>query len=194
MEGKEVISDTDSGIILHSGPDSPFTIMKDVITHTRAVKLKHQSLEDRLELCLLELKKLCIREAELTGRLSADYPVLPGEKPPQIRQRIGAAFKLDEQSIPQGTADSELNSVEAELSLQLQIYKAARRLCHEEHLSKAVKRSRLQQCKREEKKVKQLQETAFQLSSPRPGCISTRRDQGTSDDSSLSNSALLDEG
>ncbi|XP_071192028.1 innate immunity activator protein-like isoform X1 [Salvelinus alpinus] len=199
MEGKEEISDTDSGIILHSGPDSPFTIMKDVITHTRAVKLKHQSLEDRLELCLLELKKLCIREAELTGRLSADYPVLPGEKPPQIRQRIGAAFKLDEQSIPQGTADSELNSVEAELSLQLQIYKAARRLCHEEHLSKAVKRSRLQQCKREEKKVKQLQETAFQLrlqhgrSSPRPGCISTRRDQGTSDDSSLSDSALLDE-
>ncbi|CDQ72793.1 unnamed protein product [Oncorhynchus mykiss] len=180
MEGKEEISDTDSGIILHSGPDSPFTIMKDVITHTRAVKLKHQSLEDRLELCLLELKKLCIREAELTGRLSADYPVLPGEKPHQIRQRIGAAFKQDEQSISQGAADSELNSVEAELSLQLQIYKAARRLCHEEHLSKAQKTSRLQQCKREEKKVKQLQ-TAFQLhlqhgrSSPRPGCISTQR-------------------
>ncbi|XP_045068214.1 innate immunity activator protein-like isoform X2 [Coregonus clupeaformis] len=199
MEGKEEISDTDSGIILHSGPDSPCKIMKDVITHTRAVKLKHQSLEDRLELCLLELKKLCIREAELTGRLSADYPLLPGEQPPQIRQRIGAAFKLDEQSIPQGTEDSELNSVEAELSLQLQIYKAAQRLCHEEHLSKAVKRSRLQQCKREEKKVKQLQETAFQLrlqhgrSSPRPGCISTRRDQGTSDDSALSDSALLDE-
>ncbi|XP_036839730.1 innate immunity activator protein [Oncorhynchus mykiss] len=198
MEGKEEISDTDSGIILHSGPDSPFTIMKDVITHTRAVKLKHQSLEDRLELCLLELKKLCIREAELTGRLSADYPVLPGEKPHQIRQRIGAAFKQDEQSISQGAADSELNSVEAELSLQLQIYKAARRLCHEEHLSKAQKTSRLQQCKREEKKVKQLQ-TAFQLhlqhgrSSPRPGCISTQRDQGTSDDSSLSDSALLDE-
>ncbi|XP_064824285.1 innate immunity activator protein-like [Oncorhynchus masou masou] len=198
MEGKEEISDTDSGIILHSGPDSPFTIMKDVITHTRAVKLKHQSLEDRLELCLLELKKLCIREAELTGRLSADYPVLPGEKPPQICQRIGAAFKQYEQSIPQGAADSELNSVEAELSLQLQIYKAARRLCHEEHLSKAQKTSRLQQCKLEEKKVKQLQ-TSFQLhlqhgrSSPRPGCISTQRDQGTSDDSSLSDSALLDE-
>ncbi|KAK6319368.1 hypothetical protein J4Q44_G00105790 [Coregonus suidteri] len=199
MEGKEEISDTDSGIILHSGPDSPATIMKDMTTHTRAVKLKHQSLEDRLELCLLELKKLCIREAELTGRLSADYPLLPGEKPPQIRQRIGAAFKLDEQSIPQGTVNSELNSVEAELSLQLQIYKAVQRLCCEEHQSKAVKRSRLQQCKREEKKVKQLQETAFQLrlqlgrTSPRPGCTSTQRDQGTSDDSSLSDSALLDE-
>ncbi|XP_038826167.1 innate immunity activator protein-like [Salvelinus namaycush] len=199
MEGKEEISDTDSGIILHSGLDSPATIMKDVTTHTRAVKLKHKSLEDRLELCLLELKKLCIREAELTGRLSADYPLLPGEKPPQIRQRIGAAFKLDKQSIPQGAVNSELNSVEAELSLQLQITKAVQRLCCEEHQSKAVKRSRLQQYKREEKKVNQLQETAIQLrlqhgrSSPRPDCTSTQRDQGTSDDSSLSDSVLLDE-
>ncbi|KAL0978234.1 hypothetical protein UPYG_G00167810 [Umbra pygmaea] len=201
MEGKEEISDTDSGIILHSGPDSPTTVLKDVITHTRAVKLKHQSLEDRLQLCLLELRKLCIREAELTGRLSADYPLLPGEKPPQIRKRIGAAFKLDEQSIGLGTKVSELNSVEAELSLQLQIFEAARKLCNEEHLSKSVKRSRLQQCQREEKKVKQLQESAFQLrlqhgrSSPRPGCVNAPRvpDQGTSDNCSLSDSAVLDE-
>ncbi|XP_062323609.1 innate immunity activator b isoform X1 [Osmerus eperlanus] len=199
MEGKEEISDTDSGIILHSSPDSPTTVMKDVLTHTRAMKLKHQSLEDRLELCLVELKKLCIREAELTGRLSEDYPFLPGEKPPQVRRRIGAAFKLDKQSIPHGAGDSELNSVESELALQLQIHEASRRLCQEEHLGKAVKRSRVQQCKREEKKVKELQETAFQLrlqhgrTSPRPGCINTQRDQGTSDNSSLSDSVVLDE-
>lgn len=46
-----------------AGPDSPTTVTKDVATHTRAVKLKRQSLQDRLELCILELKKLCIREA-----------------------------------------------------------------------------------------------------------------------------------
>ncbi|KAJ7999545.1 hypothetical protein DPEC_G00195540 [Dallia pectoralis] len=199
MEGKEEISDTDSGVILHSSPDSPTTIMKDMITHTRAVKLKHQSLEDRLELCLVELRKLCIREAELTGQLSADYPLKPGEKPPLIRKRIGAAFRLDEQSIPHGLKDSELNSVETELSLQLQIYEAARKLCREEHLSKVVKRSRLQQCKREENKVKRLQESAFQLrllhgrSSPRPAGVSAPRDQGNSDDSSLSDWVHLDE-
>lgn len=46
-----------------TGSDSPTTHTKDVTTHTRAMKLKHQDLQDRLEICLLELKKLCIREA-----------------------------------------------------------------------------------------------------------------------------------
>lgn len=45
----------------------------------------------------------------------------------------------------------------------MKIYEAARKLCEEDHLSKAVRRSRVQQCKREEKKLKQLQETAFHL-------------------------------
>lgn len=199
MEGNGEISDTDSGIILHSGSDSPTSHTKDVTTHTRAMKLKHQALQDRLEICILELKKLCIREAELTGQLPKDYPLLPGEKPPQIRRRIGAAFKLDEQSIPRGAEESELNLVDAELSLQMKIYEAARKLCEEDHLSKAVKRSRLQQCKREEKKLKQLQEAAFHLrlehgrSSPLPAFNITQQDLGTSDDSSLSDSVVQDE-
>ncbi|KAA0707708.1 Innate immunity activator protein [Triplophysa tibetana] len=196
MEGKEEISDTDSGVILHSGPDSPTTVIKDVTHHTRVMKLKQQSLEDRLKLCLLELKKLCIREAEITGHLSSDYQLLPGEKPPQIRRRIGAAFKLDEPSFLQRPEDSELSSVEAGLALQQQIYLAAQRLCQEEHRSKGVKRSRQQQYLREEKKLKDLQEALFRLqlersrSSPRPGMIAQK---GTSDDSSLSDSAVLDE-
>ncbi|XP_026204580.1 innate immunity activator b isoform X2 [Anabas testudineus] len=197
MEGNGEISDTDSGIILHSGSDSPTTHTKDVTTHTRAMKLKHQALQDRLELCILELKKVCIREAELTGRLSDDYPLLPGEKPPQIRRRIGAAFKLDAQSFPQGTESHTL--VDAELALQMKIYEAARKLCEEDHPSKAVKRSRLQQYKREENKLKQLQEKAFQLrlehgrSSPLPAFNIAQPDLGTSDDSSLSDSVVQDE-
>ncbi|KAK5872257.1 hypothetical protein PBY51_012973 [Eleginops maclovinus] len=199
MEGNGEISDTDSGIILHSGSDSPMTHTKDVTTHTRAMKLKHQDLQERLEICLLELKKVCIREAELTGRLSDDYPLLPGEKPPQIRRRIGAAFKFDEQSFPRGAEESELSFVDAELALQMKIYEAARKLCEEVHPSKAVKKSRLQQCRREEKKLKRLQETAFQLrlehgrSSPLPAFNIAQLDVGTSDDSSLSDSVVQDE-
>ncbi|KAM9759282.1 innate immunity activator b isoform 2-T3 [Menidia menidia] len=200
MEGTGEISDTDSGIILHSGSDSPTTHTKDVTTHTRAMKLKHQELQERLELCILELKKLCIREAELTGKLSEDYPLRPGERLPQIRRRIGAAFKLDELNIPRKSEGSELNLVDAELALQMKIYEAARKLCEEDHLSKAVKKSRLMQCKREEKKLKQLQEMAFQLrlehgrSSPLPAFNITQPDLGTSDDcSSLSDSVVQDE-
>lgn len=37
---------------------------------------------------------------ELTGKLSSDYPLLPNEKPPQIRRRVGASFKLDEVLLP----------------------------------------------------------------------------------------------
>ncbi|XP_036386221.1 innate immunity activator b isoform X1 [Megalops cyprinoides] len=199
MEGKEEISDTDSGIILQSGSDSPTAPVKDVTTHTRAIKLKQQSLEDRLELCLLELRKLCIREAELTGKLSSDYPLRPGEQPPRIRRRIGASFKLDAGSILQAGENPELCSLEADLALQEQIFEAARKLCREEHLSKAVKRSRLQQRKRSERKVKELREAVFQLrlrlgrTSPCPGSSVELRDPGTSDDSSLSDSGLLDE-
>lgn len=59
--------------------------------------------------------------------------------------------------------DSQLSVVDAELALQMKIYEAARQLREEDHLSKAVKKSRSRQCKREEKKLKRLQEMAFQL-------------------------------
>ncbi|XP_022059227.1 innate immunity activator protein [Acanthochromis polyacanthus] len=200
IESKEEISDTDSGIILHSGPDSPTSPVKDLTTHTRALKLKHQSLEERLELCLLELRKLCIREAELTGTLPSDYPLMPDEKPPRVRRRIGASFKLDEGLIHLDQQDSELQALETDLALQRQIYEAARKLSLEDKLSKPQKKSRLQQCKREEKKVKELQEAVFQhrikseCSSP---CITTsagqNKDLCMSDDSSLSDVVALDD-
>ncbi|XP_048877963.1 innate immunity activator protein-like isoform X2 [Brienomyrus brachyistius] len=200
MGSREEFSDTDSGIILHSIPDSPTPPIKDVTTHTRAVKLKQQSLQDRLELCLLELKKLCIREAELTGELSSDYPLLPGEKPPRIRRRIGAAFKLDEESLRKNGEDSELHALEADLALQTQIYEAARRLSREQHLSRQVRRSRIQHCKLQERKMKELQESLFQLrlkmgrNSPRPRSAPGQKELATiSDDSSLSDAGVLDE-
>ncbi|XP_076597707.1 innate immunity activator protein [Chaetodon auriga] len=200
IESKEEISDTDSGIILHSGPDSPTSPVKDLTTHTRALKLKHQSLEERLELCLLELRKLCIREAELTGKLPSDYPLMPDEKPPRVRRRIGASFKLDEGLIHLDKQDSELQALETDLALQRQIYEAARKLSLEDHLSKPQKKSRLQQCKREEKKVKDLQEAVFQhriKSNCNSPCISTStsqsKDLNMSDDSSLSDVVALDD-
>ncbi|XP_024149298.1 innate immunity activator protein [Oryzias melastigma] len=200
MESKEEISDTDSGIILQSGPDSPTSPVKDLSPHTRALKLKHQSLEDRLELCLLELRKLCIREAELTGKLPSEYPLTPEEKPPRVRRRIGASFKLDEGLMQKNQQDSELQALETDLALQQQIYVAARKLSLEDNLSKPQKKSRLLQCKREERKVKDLQEAVFQhriKSECNSPCVSTSSSQNKdlcmSDDSSLSDVVALDD-
>uniref|UniRef100_A0A672KME1 Cytohesin Ubiquitin Protein Inducing domain-containing protein n=1 Tax=Sinocyclocheilus grahami TaxID=75366 RepID=A0A672KME1_SINGR len=190
MDCKEEISDSDSGIILNSGPDSPTSPVKDLSTHTRAMRLKQQALEDRLELCVLELKKLCIREAELTGNLPSDYPLLPDEKPPQVRRRIGAAFKLDEGFISQDGEESELHALEADLALQRQIYEAARKLSLEEHISKPVRKSRLQQCKREEKKLKELQD-AILKHRINHGCVSPQTYLCMSDDSSLSDAVKI---
>ncbi|KAM9752837.1 innate immunity activator protein [Menidia menidia] len=197
IESKEEISDTDSGIILHSGPDSPTSPLKELSTNTRALKLKHQSLEERLELCLLELRKLCIREAELTGTLPSDYPLMPDEKPPQVRRRIGASFKLDAGLISQDQQDSELQALETDLALQRQICEAARKLSLEGNLSKPQKKSRLQQCKREEKKVKELQEAVLQhrikSECNSPIMPSQTKDLCMSDDSSLSDVVALDD-
>ncbi|XP_037131386.1 innate immunity activator protein isoform X2 [Syngnathus acus] len=200
IESKEEISDSDSGIILHCGPESPTSPVKESSTHTRALQLKQQSLEGRLELCLLELRKLCIREAELTGTLPSDYPLMPDENPPQVRRRIGASFKLDEGLIYLEKEDSELHGLETELALQRQIYEAVRKLSLEEKLSKPQKKSRVQQCKREEKKVRELQEAVFQCrirsecNSPCIGNISAKgKDLNMSDDSSLSDVVALDE-
>ncbi|XP_068608064.1 innate immunity activator protein [Brachionichthys hirsutus] len=200
VESKEEVSDTDSGIILQSGPDSPTPPVKDLTTNTRALKLKHQSLEERLELCLLELRKLCIREAELTGKLPSDYPLTPNENPPRVRRRIGASFKLDEGLIRLDKQDSELQTLETDLALHRKIYEAARKLSLEERLSKPQKKSRLQQCEREERKVKELQEAVFQhrikseCNSPRIAISNERsNDLSLSDDSSLSDVVALDD-
>lgn len=195
MESKDEVSDTDSGIILQSGPDSPVSPLKElkelkeVKELTFAVRKQQQALEERLEACLEELRALCLREAELTGVLPAEYPLKPGEKAPKIRRRIGAAYKLDEKAL---SREDPLSSLEQELALQLQIAEAARRLSREENLGRQARRQRKHAVLQEERKLQELER-----------CLGERRRHSgpgplgpglsASDDSSLSDGLLLEE-
>ncbi|XP_021492354.2 innate immunity activator protein isoform X3 [Meriones unguiculatus] len=191
MESKDEVSDTDSGIILQSGPDSPVSPMKEL---TNAVRKQQRALEARLEACLEELRRLCLREAELTGTLPAEYPLKPGEKAPKVRRRIGAAYKLDEWALHR---EDPLSSLERQLALQLQITEAARRLCAEENLSRQARRQRKHAALQEEKKLRELQRRLGDRrrnSEPPPTTVpSLGRELSVSDDSSLSDGLLLEE-
>ncbi|NXI34709.1 INAVA protein, partial [Galbula dea] len=193
--GMGEVSDTDSGIMLHSGPASPVSPPKERV---QAGRRQQHALEARLEACVQELRRLCLREAELTGTLPREYPLKAGEKPPKVRRRIGAAFKLDETLVLRGA--DPLSALERDLALQLQIAKAARRLCREENISKRLRKRRQTAALLEEQKLKDLENVLNQqrLLAGR-WLLSTGTGTGgaeelsASDDSSLSDTVLLEE-
>lgn len=196
MESKDEVSDTDSGVILQSGPDSPVSPLRELREAkelTYAMRRQQRALEERLEACLEELKGLCLREAELTGILPAEYPLKPGEKAPKVRRRIGAAYRLDEGAL---RGQDPLSSLEQELALQLQIAEAARRLSREEKLGRQARRQRKHAVLREEEKLRALERCLEQRrhrGSLPAAALPLGRELSASDDSSLSDVLLLAE-
>ncbi|NXH96254.1 INAVA protein, partial [Pachycephala philippinensis] len=194
------------------GPDSPVSPTKE---RGRAGRGRQQVLEAQLDSCVQELRRLCLREAvsrargppacphmlpwlcsvflccpqELTGTLPREYPLKAGEKPPKVRRRIGAAFKLDEIVVLRG-----VDPLERERALQLQIAEASRRLCHEENIGRRVRKRRQTAALREEQKLRDLEQVLSQRR-----LLAGQRDTGTaeelsaSDESSTSETGLLEE-
>uniref|UniRef100_A0A8C4WG12 Innate immunity activator n=1 Tax=Gopherus evgoodei TaxID=1825980 RepID=A0A8C4WG12_9SAUR len=185
----------ESGLLVSSpvGQDSPVSPLKDL---TQAVRKQQQELAARLEACLAELRKLCLREAELTGILPQEYPLKQGDRPPKVRRRIGTAFKLDEKTIILQGADP-LSTLERDLALQLQIAAATHRLYREENISKHIKKRRKNIMLKEEKKLKELENALNECrltATQEPRASNTALGElSTSDDSSLSDAILLEE-
>ncbi|XP_059723697.1 innate immunity activator protein isoform X4 [Haemorhous mexicanus] len=184
-------SDMDSGIMLHSGHDSPVSPPKERV---QVGQRQQQALEAQLDGCIQELRRLCLREAELTGTLPCEYPLKAGEKPPKVRRRIGAAFKLDEIAVLRG-----VDPLERERALQLQIAEASRRLCREENIGRQVRKRRQTAALREEQKLRDLEQVLSQRR-----LLAEQRDTSTakgpcpielsaSDESSMFDTGLLEE-
>ncbi|XP_058499176.1 FERM domain-containing protein 4B isoform X2 [Solea solea] len=108
------------------------------------LRKKEQEIQDILAKKTKELKKICLREAELTGKLPKEYPLSSGERPPQVRRRVGTAFKLDD--LFPYNEDPFLRNLESRFALQQKIVEAAKKLANESELCKTVKKKRRRNC------------------------------------------------
>ncbi|XP_059516067.1 FERM domain-containing protein 4A isoform X1 [Myotis daubentonii] len=199
MGSKGKIISGSSGSLLSSGSqesDSSQSAKKDMLA---ALKSRQEALEETLRQRLEELKKLCLREAELTGKLPVEYPLGPGEEPPVVRRRIGTAFKLDEQKILPKGEEAELERLEREFAIQSQITEAARRLASDPNVSKKLKKQRKTSYLNALKKLQEI-ENAINENRIKSGKKPTQRasliiDDGNigSEDSSLSDALVLED-
>ena len=122
--------------------ESVSTAKSDIVAKLQTRK---ETLKAILDKKTLELKQLCIEEAELTGVLPAEIPLQPGESPPQFRRRVGTAFTYPENLIQDSgksnnKEDAIIASIELELKIQSRIAEAALSLANDTSASKAVRR------------------------------------------------------
>ncbi|KAM9750770.1 FERM domain-containing protein 4B isoform 2-T2 [Menidia menidia] len=120
------------------------------------LRKKEQEIQDILVKKTKELKKICLREAELTGKLPKEYPLSSGERPPQVRRRVGTAFKLDD--LFPYNEDPFLRNLESRFALQQKIVEAAKKLANEAELCKTVKKKRRRNCLDAMHKLQQIED------------------------------------
>nr|XP_046253163.1 FERM domain-containing protein 4B-like isoform X3 [Scatophagus argus] len=120
------------------------------------LRKKEQEIQDILAKKTKELKKICLREAELTGKLPKEYPLSSGERLPQVRRRVGTAFKLDD--LFPYNEDPILRNLESRFALQQKIVEAAKKLANEPELCKTVKKKRRRNCLDAMHKLQQIED------------------------------------
>ncbi|TWW61513.1 FERM domain-containing protein 4B isoform X2 [Takifugu flavidus] len=161
------------------------------------LKKKEKDLQEKLAKKLEELKKICLREAELTGQLPKEYPLAAGEKAPHVRRRVGTAFKLDD--LFPYDEDPYLRNLESRFALQQKIVEAALKLSSEGDIAKTVKKKRKNNFLDAMRKLEEIEKeiNAYRI---KKGKKPTQRasliiadDVNPSDLSSLSDSLTLDD-
>ncbi|TRY72851.1 hypothetical protein DNTS_006521 [Danionella cerebrum] len=120
------------------------------------LRKKEGEIQEILNHKLMELKEICLREAELTGKLPAEYPLVRGETPPHIRKRVGTAFKLDE--LFPYNEDPYLRNLESRFALQQKIVEAAGKLASEVDISKLVRKKRRRNCLDAMQKLQEIED------------------------------------
>ncbi|XP_029550482.1 FERM domain-containing protein 4B isoform X2 [Salmo trutta] len=144
LESKDQLIMASNGSLISAGSADSEVSEEQKKEKIADLKKKRKDLQDTLTQKLEELKKICLREAELTGSLPKEYPLVSGEKPPVVRRRMGTAFKLDD--LFPYDADPHLRNLESRFALQQKIVEAAKKLANEAELCKTVKKKRRRNC------------------------------------------------
>nr|CAB3260569.1 uncharacterized protein LOC100175529 [Phallusia mammillata] len=161
-----------------------------------ALKTRRTELEDRLYDKVQELKKLCLQEAEIIGKLPPEYIryMDPNEKRPKIKKRIGAEFKVKlrnktnsrnymERDYPATVtaasssssgfsseatdASDELSQLETEFEILTQIASAAKKLAYDPTTKGRMRNKRLNSYK---KSIEKLQTVEGKINVLRKKC------------------------
>ncbi|XP_069570510.1 FERM domain-containing protein 4B isoform X2 [Brachyistius frenatus] len=140
IESKDQLIMASNGSLISAGSAESEVTEEQKKEKISELKKKEKDLKDTLLKKLEELKKICMREAELTGKLPKEYPLATGEKAPQVRRRVGTAFKLDD--LFPYDEDPHLRNLESRFALQQKIVEAAMKLANAGDLCKTVKRKR----------------------------------------------------
>ncbi|XP_051947779.1 FERM domain-containing protein 4B-like isoform X1 [Xyrauchen texanus] len=161
------------------------------------LRKKERDIQDILSQKLTELKEICLREAELTGKLPKEYPLIKGETPPRLRRRVGTAFKLDD--LFPYNEDPYLRNLESRFALQQKIVEAAKKLAADHDISKLVRKKRRRNCLDAMQKLQEIEDEMNQYRLKK-GQKPTQRasllisdELVPSDSSSLCNSLVLDD-
>uniref|UniRef100_A0A4W5LN62 FERM domain containing 4B n=1 Tax=Hucho hucho TaxID=62062 RepID=A0A4W5LN62_9TELE len=197
MDSKDQLIMASNGSLISAGSgdsDVSEELKKEKIAD---LKNKEKDLQDTLTQKLEELKKICLREAELTGRLPKEYPLASGEKPPVVRRRMGTAFKLDD-LFPYD--DPHLRNLESRFALQQKIVEAAKKLANEAELCKMMKKKRRRNCLDAIRKLQEIEEeiNKYRIKTGKKptqrASIIIADDVNLAELSSLSDSLTLDDG
>ncbi|XP_067398356.1 FERM domain-containing protein 4B isoform X2 [Emydura macquarii macquarii] len=143
LEAKNQLIMASNGSLISSGSQDSEVSEEQKKEKIMELKRKEKLLQEKLLQKVEELKKICLREAELTGKMPKEYPLSVGEKPPQVRRRVGTTFKLDD-NLLLSEEDPTLQNLESNFIIQQKLVEAAKKLASEPDLCKNVKKKRKQ--------------------------------------------------
>ncbi|XP_067907642.1 FERM domain-containing protein 4B isoform X1 [Heterodontus francisci] len=159
VDGKNPIITASNGSLISSG--SQDSELSDEQKKEKLIELRQRqsTLQDTLNQRMEELKKICLREAELTGKLPKEYPQMSGEDLPRVRRRVGTTFKLDD-TLLQSEEDPYLQDLENKFIIQQKIVEAARKLANDHEVCKNVKKKRKQDYVDALKKLQEIENSS----------------------------------